>query len=110
MRHASARVSSVLLALAAAACLCAAEPTAGTATGSLAGYASEERELTVSSAGGSTRFRVAPDARLWQGSHRLPLAQLSSHVGWQVTVSWSEVAGVKTTHTVRLATTPPRHQ
>jgi len=112
MRRVPARRSSVLLALAAAvaAQLAAAEPSAGTATGALAGYAhtSEERSLTVSSASGATTFHVAADARLWQGSHRLPFTQLASHVGWQVTVSWSEVDGVKTTHTVRLATTPPR--
>ena len=89
-----------------------ASPSPGTAlsshtsTGTMAGYDAETRQLTVSSASGSTAFHLAPDARVWLGNRRLPVAQLKARVGAQVTVSWSEAAGVRTTHTVRLADAP----
>ena len=60
------------------------------------------RVLTVRNATGSLEFHVAADARLWLGSRRLPVAQLGTHAGAQVTVAWSEAGGVRTTHTVRV--------
>ena len=79
-----------------------------TSTGTMAGYDADTRQLTVSSASGSTAFHLAPDARVWLGTRRLPVAQLKTRVGAQVTVSWSEAGGVRTTHTVRLADVPGR--
>ena len=46
---------------------------------------------------------MASDARAWLGNRRLPVSQLGAHAGAQVTVAWSEADGVRTTHTVRLA-------
>jgi hypothetical protein len=76
-----------------------------TATGTLAAYDPVTRVLTVQSATGSSEFHVASDARAWDGSRRLPVRELAAHVGAQVTVAWSEIAGVRTTHTVRLVET-----
>jgi hypothetical protein len=81
----------------------AAVPSSHTSTGTMAGYDADTRQLTVSSASGSSAFHLAPDARVWLGNRRLPVAQLKARVGAQVTVSWSDAAGVRTTHTVRLA-------
>jgi len=81
----------------------AAAATHRTATGTLAAYDPVTRILTVQSATGSSDFHVAPDARAWEGSHRLPMRELTAHVGEQVTVAWSESGGVRTSHTVRLA-------
>jgi hypothetical protein len=81
-------------------------PSSHTSTGTMAGYDADTRQLTVSSASGSTAFHLAPDARVWLGTRRLPVAQLKGRVGAQVTVSWSEAGGVRTTHTVRLADAP----
>jgi hypothetical protein len=74
-----------------------------TATGTLTSYDPSTRVLTLRSATGSTTFTVAADARAWLGNRRLPVRQLVEHAGAQVTVAWSEVGGVRTTHTVRLA-------
>ena len=81
----------------------AAAPSRHTSTGTMAGYDADTRQLTVSSASGSSAFHLAPDARVWLGNRRLPIAQLKARVGAQVTVSWSEAGGLRTTHTVRLA-------
>ena len=78
-----------------------------TATGTLAAYDPQTRQLTVSSASGSSAFRLASDARVWLGNRRLPVAQLKQRIGAQVTVSWSERDGVPTSHTVRLAVDGP---
>ena len=74
-----------------------------TATGTMAAYDPDTRQLTVSSVSGSTVYRLANDARVWLGNHRLPVVQLKSRVGSQVTVSWSDADGVPTSHTVRVA-------
>jgi hypothetical protein len=74
-----------------------------TATGTLAGYDPEVRVLTVRSATGWSEFHVASDARAFLGTRRLAVRDLGQHVGAQVTVAWSEEAGVRRTHTVRLA-------
>ena len=79
---------------------------AHTATGTLTAYAPETRLIRVASAGGSSEFTVATDARVWLGSRRLSVRQLPQHLGEQVTVSWSEADGVRTTHTVRLLPAP----
>jgi hypothetical protein len=81
----------------------AAAPSRHTSTGTMAGYDVDTRQLTVSSASGSSAFHLAPDARVWLGNRRLPVAQPNARVGAQVTVSWSDADGVRTTHTVRLA-------
>lgn len=73
-----------------------------TATGTMIAYDPATRVLTVLSATGSTEFHVAVDARAWLGNRRLPVSQLGAHTGTQVTVAWSEIEGVRTTHTVRL--------
>jgi hypothetical protein len=73
-----------------------------TATGSLEAYDPDSRTLTLHSASGSSKFQVAPDARAFLGNRRLPVSQLGLHTGAQATVAWSETAGVRTTHTVRL--------
>jgi hypothetical protein len=73
-----------------------------TATGTMTAYDPATRVLTVLSATGSSEFHVAPDARAWLGSRRLPVSQLEVHAGTQVTVAWSEAGGVRTSHTVRL--------
>jgi len=83
-----------------------AAPPSHTSTGTMAAYDAETRQLTVSSASGSTAFHLASDARVWLGTRRLPVAQLKARIGAQVTVSWSEADGVRTTHTVRLAGEP----
>ena len=72
-----------------------------TATGTLTRYDALTRILTVLSSTGTAEFLVAADARFWLGSRRLPVGQLRTHTGAQVTVAWSEVDGVRTTHTVR---------
>jgi hypothetical protein len=74
-----------------------------TATGTLDSYDSATRVLTVRSASGSKEFHVAPDARLWLGSRRVPVKELSSSAGAEVTIAWSDVDGVRTTHTVRVS-------
>ena len=84
----------------------AVAPSSHTSTGTMAGYDADTRQLTVSSASGSTAYHLAPDARVWLGNRRLPVAQLKARLGAQVTVSWSEADGVRTTHTVRLADAP----
>ena len=77
-----------------------------TATGTMAGYDPETRVLTVASASGSTLYHLATDARVWLGNHRLAVGELKSRLGAQVTVSWSDADGVRTTHTVRVAVAP----
>ena len=72
----------------------------------MAAYDAETRQLTVSSASGSTAFHLASDARVWLGNRRLAVAQLEACIGAQVTVSWSDEDGVRTTHTVRVAADP----
>jgi phage baseplate assembly protein gpV len=79
-----------------------------TATGTMSAYDPETRQLTVTSVSGSTTFHLATDARVWLGRKRLPVSQLKTRVGAQVTVSWSEAEGVRTTHTVRVAVEPPQ--
>ncbi len=83
----------------------AAAATHRTATGTLASYDPVTRVLTVQSAAGSSEFHVASDARAWEGSRRLQVRDLASHVGEQVTVAWSDSGGVRITHTVRLTET-----
>jgi hypothetical protein len=83
-------------------CTPSPRPSHHTATGTMAAYDPGARALTVDSVTGSIVYRVASDARAWLGQRRLPLQQLASHVGAQVTVAWTEVDGVRTTHTVRL--------
>jgi phage baseplate assembly protein gpV len=87
-----------------------AAPSRHTSTGTMAAYDADTRQLTVASASGSTAFHLASDARVWLGNRRLPVTQLKARVGAQVTVSWSEAGGVRTTHTVRLADAPDRTQ
>jgi hypothetical protein len=82
-------------------------PSHPTASGTLTAYDSLTRVLTIRNATGSLEFRVAADARFWLGSRRVPLAQLATHAGAQVTVAWSETGGVRTTHTVRVSDAPP---
>lgn len=76
-----------------------------TATGTLAAYDPVTRILRVQSVTGSSEFHVASDARAWEGSRRLQVRDLASHVGEQVTVAWSDSGGVRITHTVRLTET-----
>jgi hypothetical protein len=83
----------------------ASAATNRTATGTLASYDPVTRVLTVQSATGPSEFRVAPDARAWEGSRRLQVRDLAGHVGEQVTVAWSESGGLRITHTVRLTET-----
>jgi len=78
-----------------------------TAAGTLTAYDAATRVLTIRNATGSLEFHVAPDARLWLGNRRIPVAQLGTRAGAQVTVAWSEASGVRTTHTVRVTDTPP---
>jgi hypothetical protein len=80
---------------------------AATATGTMTAYDPETRQLTVTSASGSTAFHLASDARVWLGIRRMPAAQLKTKIGAQVTVSFSETDGVRTSHTVRLAADEP---
>lgn len=74
-----------------------------TATGAVASYDSADRVLVLQSALGDSRFVVAPEARLWIGSRRVPVERLATSVGVQATVAYSDADGVATTHTVRLA-------
>ena len=70
---------------------------------SVASYDSADRVLVLKSALGDSRFVVAPEARLWIGSRRVPVERLATSVGVQATVAYSDADGVATTHTVRLA-------
>jgi hypothetical protein len=90
-------------AVALAGAMLAAAATHHTATGTLVAYDPVTRILTVRSAAGSAEFHVTADARVWQGSRRLPVRELAAHKGVQVTVAWSEAGGARTTHTVRVA-------
>ena len=48
-----------------------------TSTGTMAGYDADTRQLTVSSASGSSAFHLAPDVRVWLGNRlhaRIPAA------------------------------------
>jgi hypothetical protein len=76
-------------------------PAYRTAAGTLVAYDASTRVLTVHSASGSSEFHVASDARFWLGNRRVPVSQLRTHAGAQVTIAWSEHDGVRTTHTVR---------
>jgi hypothetical protein len=76
-------------------------PAYRTATGTLVAYDTATRVLTVHSASGSSDFQVAADARFWLGNRRVPISQLRTHAGSQVTIAWSDQGGVRTTHTVR---------
>jgi hypothetical protein len=78
-----------------------------TATGTMTAYDPDTRQLTVSSATGSTAFHLASDARIWLGNKRMAVALLKARVGAQVTISFSETDGVRTSHTVRLAADGP---
>jgi hypothetical protein len=72
-------------------------------TGTLVGYDARARVLTLRAADGVTSYWVAEDARAWLGSSRMPVAQLGSHLGAEVTLAFAETEdGVRTTHTVRL--------
>ncbi len=72
-------------------------------TGTLLGYDVGGRVLTLRSADGVSTYWVAEDARAWLGSDRLPLSQLGSHAGAEVTLAFAEAEdGARTTHTVRL--------
>jgi phage baseplate assembly protein gpV len=82
-------------------------PNYQTATGTLASYDPATRMLTVRSAAGSKEFLVSADARLWLGRRTVPVSQLASRVGAEVTVAWSDVDGVRTTHTVRVSEIRP---
>ena len=82
-------------------------PSHPTAAGTLTAYDPATRVLTIRNATGSLEFHVAADARFWLGNRRLPVAQLGTHAGAQVTVAWSEADGVRTTHTVRVTDTRP---
>jgi phage baseplate assembly protein gpV len=82
-------------------------PSYQTATGTLTSYDPATRMLTVRSAAGSKEFKVSADARLWLGRRTVPVSQLSSRVGAEVTVAWAEVDGVRTTHTVRVSESRP---
>lgn len=97
----SARTTALAAGVLAAATLAGAA-THRTATGTLAGYDPATRVLTVRSATGTLEFRVATDARAWAGNRRIPVREIGAHAGAQVTVAWSDSAGVKTTHTVRV--------
>lgn len=87
----------------------AAERGHPTATGTLAGYDPLTRVLTVRSATGSSEFHLAADARFWLGNRRLPVDRLRAYTGAQVTIAWSQVGGVRTTHTVRVTAAPGAH-
>jgi hypothetical protein len=79
-------------------------------TGTLVGYDTRGRVLTLRAANGVTTYWVAEDARAWLGSGRLPVAQLGSHVGAEVTLAFAEAEdGARTTHTVRLREVPNAH-
>ena len=82
----------------------AAEPPTvfHTATGRLAAYDPRTRLVTVEAVTGSSLYRVAADARVWMGRHRLAVSDLAKHLGAQTTVAFAEADGVRTTHTVRL--------
>jgi hypothetical protein len=80
-------------------------PRHQTAAGILTAYDPATRVLTLRNATGFSEFHVAPDARFWLGSRRLSGSQLGAHAGAQITVAWSRVDGVKTTHTVRVTDT-----
>jgi hypothetical protein len=82
-------------------------PSHQTAVGTLTAYDPVTRVLTLRNATGSLDFCVAADARFWLGNHRLPVVQLGAHVGAQVTVAWSAMGGVRTTHTVRVTDARP---
>ena len=96
-------MGSLSRATALAGVILAAAATHHTSTGTLVAYDPVARVLTVRSATGSSEYRVAADARAWQGNRRLPVQELGKHAGAQVTVAWSEAGGARTTHTVRLA-------
>ncbi len=81
----------------------ATRPAFRTATGTLAAYDAAARRLTIQAATGASSYAVAADARAWFGTRRLPLARLSTHLGVQATVAYTETEGVRVTHTVRLA-------
>jgi hypothetical protein len=89
-----------------AAVLLAAAPSHHTATGTVTAYDSATRVLTIRSATGSSEFHVAPDARAWLGNRRLAVRELGARAGAQATIAWSEIDGVRTTHTVRLNESP----
>lgn len=84
-------------------------PSYQTAAGTLTAYDPVTRVLTVRNATGSSEFHVAADARFWLGNRRLPVAQLGTHAGAQVTVAWSDSGGMRTTHTVRVTDTRGAH-
>ena len=74
-----------------------------TATGRLVGYDPVTRSLTLQSVVGRTVYHAAEDTRVWLGTHRLPLDQLSRHLGAQATLAYGEAEGRRVTHTVRLS-------
>lgn len=73
------------------------------ATGALVGYDARTHLLTLRSAEGVSVFRVADDARVWQGSRRVGTADLARALGADATVAFAELPeGPPVTHTVRL--------
>jgi phage baseplate assembly protein gpV len=84
-------------------------PSHQTTVGTLMAYDPVTSLLTACNAAGSSDFHVAADARIWLGNRRLLIAQLGAHAGAQVTVTWSEAEGERTTHTVRVTDTRPAH-
>lgn len=78
-----------------------------TASGEIQSYDGTAHTLTLKSTTGSTTFQVATDAKVWSGKQSLALDQLGSHTGGKATVSYTESGGQKTTHTIRLSTSPP---
>lgn len=78
-------------------------------TGVLSGYDVASRVLTLRAAGAESRYWVAEDARVWVGSRRVPVSQLGSYLGAEVTLAFGEAEdGARTTHTIRLSEGRPR--
>jgi hypothetical protein len=76
-------------------------------SGTLEKFDATGKMLTVHTSKGSETLALSSDARIREGSHSLTAADLSSHTGSRVRVSYTERDGQKTAQEVRLSQKAP---
>jgi phage baseplate assembly protein gpV len=79
----------------------AAKPAVHTVSGTVDGYDSAGKTLTVKGGTATWTFDTAA-ARVWEGSKSVSLDELSTHPGSKVTVKYKEENGKKEAESVRL--------
>ena len=76
-------------------------------SGTLEKFDATGKMLTVHTSKGSETLALSSDAKIHEGARNLTLADLSSHTGSRVRVSYTEHDGQKTAQEVRLSRKAP---